>query len=85
MKTLRDLESMKKQECTPFGSAYEYYLLMLEDSYLSKMDGIQRIKSFLQEWNLDAREQIIYKLIEMLEKEPIDFCADNFKNELLSD
>ena len=81
MKTLKDLEIMKNKNCSPFGTQYDYFLEKLKDCYISKLDGISRIKTELQDWNEETKQFIISDLVESIVKsEPFEFD----KNELLS-
>ncbi len=79
MKTLKDLENMKLTKCVPFNNSYEFLFQYLEDSYISKVDGLSRIKCKLEEWDLEAQKVIIQELSERLRKSGINFD----KNELL--
>lgn len=62
-KTLKDLEDMKNKSTTPFGSQYEFLLATLEDYYIGKMDGINRIKTEFSNWDVDAQKVIVNNLI----------------------
>lgn len=59
MKTLKDLEAMKTQKCAPFENAYEFLMESLVDYYVSKFDGVNRIKAELSEWEPEAKRVII--------------------------
>ena len=81
MKTLKDLEEMKKIPMIPFENQYDYIFATLEDYYIAKMDGINRIKAELKNWDIEAQKVIVNKLVEILsEDELIGFD----KNEILS-
>lgn len=81
MKTLIDLEEMKKMSMPPFGNQYDYLFATLEDYYIAKMDGIERIKAELQNWDKEAQKVIVNKLVEIIsEDEMIGFD----KNVILS-
>ena len=81
MKTLKDLEEMKKIPMIPFENQYDYLFATLEDYYIAKMDGINRIKAELKNWDIEAQKVIVNKLVEILsEDELIEFD----KNEILS-
>ena len=73
MKTPVDLEKMKSQSCPPFQNAYVFFMNRLEDNYISKLNGKERIKQELSDWDSEARKQIIDILIERLSRELQDF------------
>lgn len=81
MKTLKDLEEMKNKSCKPFGNQYDYFFATLEDYYISKLDGLDRINAELQNWDNESRQIIVNKLIEIISKSGI---IGFDKNELLS-
>lgn len=62
MKTLKDLEKMKNETITPFGNQYDYLFARLEDYYIAKADGVNRIKAELQNWDKEAQQVIINEL-----------------------
>lgn len=68
MKTIMDLEQMKNKSCPPFESQYEYFFCALEDYYIGKTDGINRIKAELMEWDKDAASKIVEELINRMIK-----------------
>ena len=49
----------------------------LEDYYISKPDGIERIKCVLNDWDLKARKTIIIELMKRLEKTGIMITISN--------
>ena len=73
MKTTIDLEKMKGQPCPPFQNAYVFFIDRLEDNNISKLNGKERIKQELSDWDVEARKQIINILIARLSKELQDF------------
>lgn len=73
MKTMEDLEKMKLQSSIPFGNAYERLLMSLEDFYISKLDGVERIKNELKGWDKEAQLYIVDILIKRIDKEMMDF------------
>lgn len=81
MKTLKNLEEMKNKSCEPFGNQYDYFFARLEDYYISKLDGLDRINAELQNWDDESKLIIVNKLIEIISKSGI--IGFN-KNELLS-
>lgn len=68
MKTKKDLEGMKKQSNVPFGNQYEYFFNMLEDLYISKSDGLSRIKQELYKWDKESASNIVEELINRMVK-----------------
>lgn len=62
MKTLKDLEAMKTQKSAVFGNAYEFLMERLADYYVSKIDGENRIKAELSEWDTEAKQAIIQEV-----------------------
>lgn len=66
-KTLNDLNNMKNNKMLPFGNQYEHFFAMLEDFYITKMDGKERIKAELSHWNIEAQKEIVCKLVDVIE------------------
>lgn len=62
MKTTVDLENIKSQSGQPFGSAYECLFELVEDYYISKLDGKKRIRKELNNWDKDAHLYIFNSL-----------------------
>lgn len=81
MKTVKDLEDMKSKNMIPFGNQYEYFFVTLEDYYIAKLDGKNRIKAELSNWDTEAQRVIADRLIEIISESGI-VCFD--KNEILS-
>lgn len=81
MKTLRDLEDMKNKAMIPFGNQYDYLFATLEDYYITKMDGLDRIKSELRNWDKESQQVIVNKLVNIISENEI---TDFNKNEILS-
>lgn len=80
-KTLKDLEAMKNKSMIPFGSQYEFLFATLEDYYIAKMDGVNRIKDELNNWDVEAQKVIANKLIDIISESGI---IGFDKNEILS-
>lgn len=80
-KTLKDLEDMKNKSMIPFGNQYDFLFATLEDYYIGKMDGINRIKAELSNWDLEAQKVIANKLIDIISESGI---IGFDKNEILS-
>lgn len=81
MKTLKDLEEMKNKEVFPFGNQYDYFFATLEDYYIAKMDGLNRIKIELQNWDKESQQVIVNQLIDIISENGI---MEFDKNEILS-
>ena len=73
MKTVVDIENMKKQDIKIFDNAYSYLIEMLADYYISKNDGEVRIKKELNNWDSVAQEVILLDLKKCVEKSNIKF------------
>lgn len=71
MRTLKDLEEMKGKAMIPFGNQYDYFFAKLEDYYIAKMDGLNRIGVELQNWDREAQQVIANRLIEILSENGI--------------
>ena len=63
MKTITDLEKMKTQEYRPFSNAYDGLMATLEDYYIAKSNGVERIKAALNDWDRESQIQIVNHLI----------------------
>lgn len=81
MKTVKDLEEMKNKSMIPFGNQYEFLFATLEDYYIAKMDGINRIKAELSNWDAEAQRVIVNRLVEIISED--DLYEFN-PNEILS-
>ena len=66
-KTLKDLNDMKNNKMSPFGNQYEFFFATLEDYYIAKMDGKERIKTELSKWDSEAQKEIVCKLSDIIE------------------
>lgn len=73
MKTIVDLENMKLQSSPQFGSAYECFIGLLENYYISKFDGKERIKNELNDWDKEAQLYIVDILIKRIGHHIKDF------------
>lgn len=80
LKTLEDLENMKKEACIPYGTQYDYFFAALQDLYIAKLDGLSRIKAELEQWDDEAKEVIAEKLIDIISESGI---MEFDKNEIL--
>ncbi|MFQ7166533.1 MAG: hypothetical protein ACLRQQ_13845 [Acutalibacteraceae bacterium] len=79
MKTIVDLENMKSQKCIPFESAYEYLISALEDYYIAKSNGKERIKHELSNWDSQAQSVIIETLIARISPSLQDFNPSDLR------
>lgn len=73
MKTIADLEEMKSRSSSLFNNAYEYFFELLRDFYISKIDGKERIKHELNNWDNEAQKYIINVLIVKIGQDLMDF------------
>ena len=71
--TVSDLDKMKVQDMPPFENAYERFMMLLEDFYISKSDGEERIKHELEKWDDEAKIQIINQLKKRCMESGIEF------------
>ncbi len=79
MKSIVDLEKMKSQKCIPFESAYEYLISTLEDYYIAKLNGKERIKHELSNWDREAQNAIIETLIVRISSSLQDFNPNDLR------
>jgi transcriptional antiterminator len=65
---------MKNEEYGYFENKYNYFFKALENLYLTKSNGLDRVKFELQCWDKETQKIIVDKLINMLiERELVDF------------
>ncbi len=62
MKTIKDIEEMKNHKTKMFENAYNMLLMTLEDYHISKVDGAERIKQELNNWDDEAKQIILADL-----------------------
>ena len=58
-------------------NSFEHFINTLEDYYISKSDGMERIKKELNRWDSKARKSIIINLMKRLEKNKIQITMCN--------
>ncbi len=68
-KTLKFLNDMKNNKMSPFGNQYEFFFATLEDYYIAKMDGKERIKTELSKWDSEAQKEIVNILADIIESD----------------
>lgn len=68
-KTLKFLNDMKNNKMLPFGNQYEFFFATLEDYYIAKMDGKERIKTELSKWDSEAQKEIVNILADIIESD----------------
>lgn len=68
-KTLKDLNDMKNNKMSPFGNQYEFFFATLEDYYIAKMDGKERIKTELSKWDSETQKEIVNILADIIESD----------------
>jgi hypothetical protein len=92
LKSINDIIVLKKSVCdvgkgTPFGAydnEYEHYIDALFDCYISKLDGIERIKCDLRKWDLEAKEIIIKDLLKIINSNHVkDFNEREFLKSII--
>ena len=60
---------MKNNKMSPFGNQYEFFFATLEDYYIAKMDGKERIKTELSKWDSEAQKEIVNILADIIESD----------------
>lgn len=73
MKTIEDLNKMKLKSCPPFDSAYEFFIETLNDYYIGKVNGKERIKNELNGWDREAKLYIVNIIIKRIAQSIEDF------------
>lgn len=68
-KTLKFLNDMKNNKMSPFGNQYEFFFATLEDYYIAKMNGKERIKIELSKWDSEAQKEIVNILANIIESD----------------
>ena len=58
-------------------NSFDHFINILEDYYISKPDGMERIKCALNDWDLNARKTIIVDLMKRLEETGIIITMSN--------
>lgn len=76
-KTLKDLNDMKNKP-SMFGNQYEFFFMTLEDYCIGKIDGRERIKRELLNWDSEAKKEIVCKLADIIETDGlVEFNRDD--------
>lgn len=70
-KTLKDLNDMKNNKMSPFGNQYEFFFATLEDYYIAKLNGKERIKTELSKWDSEAQKEIVNILADIIESDEL--------------
>lgn len=60
---------MKNNKMSPFGNQYEFFFATLEDYYIAKMNGKERIKIELSKWDSEAQKEIVNILANIIESD----------------
>lgn len=68
-KTLKFLNDMKNNKMSPFGNQYEFFFATLENYYIAKMNGKERIKIELSKWDSEAQKEIVNILAKIIESD----------------
>lgn len=66
MKTLSDLEEMKNKKHESYKTYYNYFFAYLSHNYVSKLGGVDIVKSELSNWDKESQFIILTRLIEEL-------------------
>lgn len=70
-RTLKYLNDMKNNKMPPFNSQYEFFFATLEDYYIAKLDGKERIKTELAEWDSESQKEIVNILADIIESDEL--------------
>ena len=60
-------------------NSYNHLINTLEDYYISKLDGLERIKCELNNWDTEARKNIIIDLLKQLDESGPITVSDSIK------
>lgn len=84
MKTINDLQKMKKTPCMSFDNSYEFFILTLQDYYLANKNGINKIYKSIQDWDSESKNLIVNDLIHRIKASGIkNFDESEFRKKLL--
>jgi len=62
MITVKELIEMKKKKMIPFGNQYRWLIMRIEDDLISKLDGADRVKQMLKDYDEQAQLFIISQI-----------------------
>lgn len=62
LKTIDDLMDLKNNPCPPFENAYVFFFRNLENNYISKINGDERNKAIISEYDDEAQAFIKSKI-----------------------
>lgn len=80
MKNIDDIIKLKESLCD---NKYQNYIETLFDYYISKLDGIARIKRELNKWDEESQRIIIVDLINIINDNYVmDFNAQEFVQQI---
>lgn len=87
MYTKNDIIFLKENECDigkdipvlSYANKYECYINSLFDSYVSKLNGIEIVKSEVEKWDIESKRIIICDLIKLIKcNNMMDFDEQEF-------
>lgn len=64
MVTIDDIIAMKKQKMSPYENKYNWFFLNIENDLINKSDGKKRVKSFLSEYDDQARLYVVHQFMK---------------------
>ncbi len=73
MKTLKELNEMKNKKTDMFGTHFNFIIQNAVNNLVSKSNGVNRVLSELSDWNLEAKEEIIKNIENVL----INYYSEN--------
>lgn len=75
---MKDIERMFNTRSIPFGNAYDAYVIRLADYYISKSDGLERIKQELKEWDKGSKNVIVNDVVQKLQESGVKGFMKDF-------
>lgn len=77
MRTLADLYDLKQAENIMFDNAYQFLIAQLKNDFL-KLNGLERVKCNLSDWQEEAQIEILSQMIKDLRQQGI--CDEDIKD-----
>lgn len=65
MATIDDIIEMKNGESDMFGTTYTWFFVTIENDLISKLDGQNRVKFFLKDYDYKARLYVVYQFMKV--------------------
>ena len=83
MNNIKDLMKLKTIGCDPFENAYEELIMSLEDYYIAKSDGVNRMKFRLQDWDEESQLAILNEVANRIEEVMTDLNREEFMSNFI--